>query len=192
MAAAISAALDTRCVAAAAGVEAARAAAAMSASRMPLAPQDVPGLCGIIGDHLQHGVDRVELLLGPEEGDQLGLDGLAVDVFVEVEDPDFEAWLDLAGGGIGAYVGDTGKLAPILQRRSGGVDAQLGDHVFTQRHVGGGDAELATQLLALLDHAFDGERPAEQARGKFWIAVLQRGADAAGGDLLAGGVADLL
>ena len=66
-----------------------------------------------MADFFDHGVDGGEPLLRADEGDEVGFDDLAIDVFIEVEQPDLEAGRDLAGGGIDADVGDAGQLAAV-------------------------------------------------------------------------------
>ena len=75
----------------------------------------IPRTGGVLHDLAGHDLQAVELFLGTEEGDQVGLDDPVVDVFVEVEQPDLEqGGGDAEDGGVDADVRDARQLGLAL------------------------------------------------------------------------------
>ena len=68
---------------------------------------------------------------------------------------------------------------PAGQRGGDGIDAVARAQVVAHGEVGGGKADGAPHLVAVLDHAPDREGPGQQVSGHAAIARLQRLADAA-------------
>ena len=76
------------------------------------------------------------------------------------------------------------KFAPVVEPHSHCVDAEGAAAGSRRAQVRGRIADLAAALVAVLDHAFDRERAAEQSRRGAGIAGGERLADPAGRDRL--------
>src|SRR3546814_13040179 len=82
--------------------------------------------------------------------------------------------------GADAEIGGAVEHAPIGEAAADGVDAEFGTEIGAERDVGGGVAELAAALVAMLDHPFDGEGAGEEAGGGFAVTGFHCPATAAG------------
>jgi len=90
----------------------------------------IAGAPGVQADLFDHGRDVGELLLRAQEVQKVGLDGFAIDVFVEIEQPDLQAWRHLAGaheatvltvGGLFDFISGRVSRAPAVVRELGGA-----------------------------------------------------------------------
>ena len=112
------------------------------------------------------------------EGD---FDFLPVKVTREIEEKGFEQLLGRIELRADA---DIGRALQFLTRGEDspghGIDAVFRAEVSLDREIGGRIADGPPALVAMLDHAANGERAGHQARGHLRIACLQCLADAAG------------
>ncbi len=117
-------------------------------------------------DLLAEGFQRVELLFAADELEGLDFEVSAVDILVDVEVMGFEAvgWGGLVVGGADAEVED-GGVGFVVENGVGGVDAEGWEGEILDIEVGGGETDLAAELVALDDLTGDGVGTTEQAAG---------------------------
>jgi len=139
----------------------------------------------VLGDLLLEIWEGTEPLLRPDEPFELDFDGLAVEVFIEIEDMDFEAGfrlgLGLVESGAVSQV-DDGWQRFALDDGFGGIDAEWGEDQTIDVEVGGGEAELTAQAVAELNDGGDGVGATEHLAGVGDLAGGDEFADPGGAD----------
>jgi hypothetical protein len=148
--------------------------------------EEVTGLLEVGLDLEAEGFEGGEFSFTAEELEGLDFEVGAVDILLKVEDMGFEAegGCGLVEGGADAEVKDSG-VGFVIEDGVGGVDAEWGEGEVLDVEVGGGEAELSAEVVAVDDFAGDGVGSAEevtgfveQAGGDFF--AYDGGADGAG------------
>jgi len=145
-------------------------AAATSAilMRRAAARQDRPRLRRVGGNLRLERIEPGEFLLRPEIVDEGDTEMTAIEVAGEIEEMDLEPEVAAAEGRAPAEIGDA--VDPGTVRTNGGahgIDAGSRTQIVGEVEIGGGKADRAATLVALLDAAVDLQgRPSNAAAGR--------------------------
>src|SRR5271169_3627619 len=124
----------------------------------------------------------IEFRLFPDEADEGDVEGLAIEVAIEIEQEGFQERRAIVEGRAAAEARDAvDPLAATADPHR--IDAVLEAAILVEPDIGGGIAEVAAALLAM-DH-FAGNEPgaaAEHGGGVRNLPFRERHADRAGGD----------
>ena len=131
--------------------------------------------------HLRHErFERIELRFGPQEMGEGDFDFLPVEIARKVEEIGLEQFLGRIELRANADIGSALQFLPCREDAPGDrLDAVLRAQIMFDRQVRGRIADFAPALVAMLDHAANGEGAGEKARGFLRVAFAQGLAHAA-------------
>src|SRR4029453_815447 len=127
--------------------------------------EQAPRLAAIRGDLCLQSIESVKLLLRAQIVDQRHPQMPPIEIAAPVEEIDLEDEVGAADGRAIAEAGDAvmpDGPAPLVDAGLAGVDAGCRLEILGEHQVRRGVAEVAPQLLAVLDPALDLPRASEQ------------------------------